>query len=186
MPQHPITLVGNLTSNPKLKRTSNDNLVGEIRLAASRSVRDLQTDTWRDVDNLYITGEMWGQLATNAKASLVKGMSVVVTGRIVTEEWKETIYTDSFGKQADVNRQKIKLKIERLGVDLSKHIVSSLRTDHATHKAHEALDAPEMPKVDELLDEDRGGDIAAQNESAAAAAAAGAEAGEEGGKQPPF
>ncbi|AIT61700.1 single-stranded DNA-binding protein [Corynebacterium doosanense] len=148
MPQYPVTIAGNLTADPNFRATPTGNYVCEIRIAASRSIRDEnQPSGWRDIDHLFINGELWGQLAENAAASLTKGMAVVATGRIVTQEWEET--TQEAGETKTNRRQKIVLKVDRLGLDLSKYVASSRRTDVAQHRV-EGLGVPELPNSEDL------------------------------------
>lgn len=148
MPQYPVTIAGNLTADPNFRSTPSGNFVCEIRIAASRSIRDdKEASGWRDIDHLFINGELWGQLAENAAASLTKGMAVVATGRIVTQEWEEEV-TDA-GETKKVKRQKIMLKVDRLGLDLSRYVASSRRTDAAQHQV-EGLGIPDLPNGEEL------------------------------------
>lgn len=77
----PMTITGNLTRDPWLKKLQSGTCVGRLRVAASRRVRDEKAESgWRDVDTLFINVELWGQLAVNVRKSLLKGMPVIVTG----------------------------------------------------------------------------------------------------------
>lgn len=148
MPQYPVTIAGNLTADPIFRATPTGNYVCEIRIAASRSIRDdKEPSGWRDIDHLFINGELWGQLAENAAASLTKGMAVVATGRIVTQEWEET--TQEAGEKKKTKRQKIMLKVDRLGLDLSRYVASSRRTDFTPHQV-EGLGVPDLPNGEDL------------------------------------
>lgn len=153
MPQNPITVIGNLTDDPKLNRTQNGRTVCNFRLAASRSYRD-EHGNWKDTDLLYISGELWGPSAPNVKASLTKGMGVIAVGRLVTEQWTES-GTDESGRPTEFNRQRIVLRADRLGVDLTRHIASTQRTDNHSHQAHEGLEPPVQADLESMLDEDR-------------------------------
>ncbi|AKK11687.1 single-stranded DNA-binding protein [Corynebacterium uterequi] len=142
MANFPITIVGNLTKDPDVRDVPGGHTVGEIRIAASRSTRDeSQPSGWREVDHLYVSGELWGQLALNAKASLSKGMCVIATGRLVTQEWE--VDTEAPGDDKK-RRSRTVLKVDRLGLDLSRHVASSRRTDSLSHQA-EGVDLPDLP-----------------------------------------
>lgn len=153
MPQNPITLIGNLTDDPKLNRTAQGHTVCNFRLAANRSFRD-ENGNWKDTDHLYISGELWGPAAPNAKASLTKGMSVIAIGRLITDQWTETGRADD-GSLKEINRQRIVLRADRLALDLTRHIASSERTGSQSHQAHEGLSVPARLPLKALLDEDR-------------------------------
>ena len=138
MPQYPITLIGNLTKDPQFKEVSENAHLCRLRVAASRSVPDEDvTGGWRDLDHLYINVEMWGQMAQNTAQTLRKGMSVIVTGRLVTNQW--TVENE---QGAPETRSTIMVKADRVGLDLSRHVASSRRTDATTHYV-EGVDAPE-------------------------------------------
>lgn len=189
MPQHAITVTGNLTADPILKSLKTGALTTEIRIAASRSIRDEDAPTgWRDIDHLFITGKLWGQLAENAKASLCKGMPVIASGRIVTEEWVEV--DKLTGKEAP--RQQIVMKVERIGLDLSKYVVSSKRTDIAEHQV-DGLMTPGLPNTANLIDKNFAPDEqeagshpenAADSQFAGAGVGGGESSGDAGADQP--
>ncbi|GAB3947469.1 single-stranded DNA-binding protein [Corynebacterium tapiri] len=142
MPNYPITVIGNLTDNPDCKTVSTGSPKTSIRIAAHRSVRDPNADSgWRDTDHLFLTGEMWGQLALNAAESLRKGMSVIASGRLVVQEW------ESDDKEGEKKRnQRMLFKIERIGLDLNRYVVASRRTDEIEHNV-DGLQAPARPTL---------------------------------------
>lgn len=159
MPQYPVTIAGNLTNTPRFKTTPTGHSICEIRIAASRSIRDENEPSgWRDIDHLFINCELWGQLAENTAASLEKGMAVVATGRLVTQEWEEA--SADTGENKKVKRQKILLKVDRLGLDLSKYVASSRRTDVAQHQV-EGIEVPEIPTGEALAQKFQNADAGA-------------------------
>ena len=148
MAQQTVTVTGNLIDDPHLNRNiDGKNQVTRIRIAASRSVRD--GENWQTYDQLYINGEMWGDLAKNAKASLVKGMPVIATGTLVTNEWDDPKLLDADGKA--LKRQEVRLKVRHVGVDLNRYIVASRRVDVIAH-APEGMEMPEDRDAAEMAD----------------------------------
>ncbi len=132
----PITITGNLTRDPWLKKLQSGTCVGRLRVAASRRTRDEKAEGgWRDVDTLFINVELWGQLALNVRKSLLKGMPVIVTGFPVTREW-----TDREGNA----QQQIILRATQLGLDLSRHIIGSRRSEPTEHN----VDNVPLPSID--------------------------------------
>lgn len=132
----PMTITGNLTRDPWLKKLQSGTCVGRLRVAASRRVRDEKAESgWRDVDTLFINVELWGQLAVNVRKSLLKGMPVIVTGFPVTREW-----TDREGNA----QQQIILRATQIGLDLSRHIIGSRRSEPTEHN----VDNVQLPTID--------------------------------------
>lgn len=150
MAQQTVTVTGNLIDDPFMRQTvTKDNQVTKIRIAASRSVRDKDSN-WQNFDQLYINGEMWGALAQNVKQSLRKGMPVIVTGYLVTDEWEDERYRDVEGKS--LQRQQVRLRVFQIGLDLNRYIISSRRTDVAGHTP-EGMDSPEPADAADMADD---------------------------------
>ncbi len=150
MAQQTVTVTGNLTDDPYMRQNlTGDNQVTKIRIAASRSVRDKETNNWQNFDQLYINGEMWGELAKNVKQSLRKGMPVIATGYLVTDEWDDDRYRDIEGKV--LQRQQVRLRVFQIGLDLNRYIISSRRTDVAGHTPA-GMESPEPAELADLAD----------------------------------
>lgn len=129
MSQLPITLSGNLTDDPVCKTFDTGSTLTRMRVATSRRVRTESEDEngnaqWADTDLLYIDVECWGQLAVNTRASLTKGMPVVVVGRLVSDKW-----TDSDGN----TRYKHIIKANQIALELTRFQVSSRSTSVHKH-----------------------------------------------------
>ncbi|SDR74937.1 single-stranded DNA-binding protein [Corynebacterium timonense] len=136
MTQMPITICGNLTTDPEFRRFDNSGAqLCKLRVATSRRYPTGETDDknkpiWQDTDNLYIDVECWGQLAVNAKASLCKGFPVVVTGYLVTDVWDREV-ADPTGEASGGTRYHYKIKAGKVAFELSNFQVSSVRTTAA-------------------------------------------------------
>ncbi|RNE49670.1 single-stranded DNA-binding protein [Corynebacterium alimapuense] len=134
------TIIGNLTSDPDLKhfeKSASDK--GRLRVAVNRRVKD-RNDNWIDADPLYINIELWGSLAVNAKQSLIKGMPIIATGTLVTQAWED--------KEGN-NRQQVLLKGSHVGLDLTRYVIGSKRSDQA-EKNSVGVEVPE-PVIDRSL-----------------------------------
>jgi single-strand DNA-binding protein len=106
MPLPTITLNGNLTQDPELRFTKNEKPVASLRIACSE--RKQENGQWVDGDKLYINVTCWNQTATNVAASLNKGDTVVVVGKLKQREYQandgqtKTVYeieADSVGAE---------------------------------------------------------------------------------------
>ena len=81
-----VTLTGNLTDNPELKFTPNDNPVANFRLAVTARIKD--GDSWRDGETSFFRVNVWRQLAEHVADSLSKGDRAVVIGRLKSRSWE--------------------------------------------------------------------------------------------------
>lgn len=76
----PITIVGNLVEAPELRYTPNGVAVANGRVASTPRTYDKQSGQWVDGEPLFLTFNVWRNLAENVANSLSKGDRVVVTG----------------------------------------------------------------------------------------------------------
>ncbi|WPF65654.1 MULTISPECIES: single-stranded DNA-binding protein [unclassified Corynebacterium] len=146
MANTPITITGNLTQDPTLKRTESGALVCRIRLGADRRVPATNGTGWTSLDSLFIDVEMWGDLAYNTRCSVAKGMPVIVSGHLVTTEWTDPATGEK--------RSRILLRARHVGVDLSKYQVRWRKCRvTAQHSDNGALVADDIDPT--YLDEDK-------------------------------
>jgi single-strand DNA-binding protein len=94
----PITIVGNLVNDPELRFTNSGQPVAQFRVASTPRIRDNATGEWKDGDSLFLTCNVWRQMAENVAESLQRGMRVIVNGRLrqrsyeTKEGEKRTVY----------------------------------------------------------------------------------------------
>lgn len=134
MAQIPATITGNLTGEVFLRELPGGARVSRFRVAASRSYRD-KANNWQSTDLLFITVDCWNQLADNAKQSLAKGMPIIAVGTLVTNEWVDGDNTA---------HQQILLRANHVGVDMNRHVVSSV--PNGGGKMIEGVPAPKTGK----------------------------------------
>lgn len=82
-----VTVVGHVGTNPTLSTSENGNEWSTFRMASTRRVRDPLTGQWSDGATLWFTVKTWRDKARNVAHSLRKGDPVVVTGRLMVDEW---------------------------------------------------------------------------------------------------
>ena len=104
-----ITVVGNLVDDPELRFTPSGAAVANFRIASTPRTFDRQTNEWKDGEALFLTCSVWRQAAENVAESLVKGMRVVVQGRL-----KQRSYEDREGQRRTV----VELEVEEVGPSL--------------------------------------------------------------------
>jgi single-strand DNA-binding protein len=94
----PITIVGNLVNDPELRFTASGQPVATFRVASTPRLRDNATGEWKDGDSLFLTCNVWRQMAENCAESLQRGMRVIVSGRLRQRNYetqqgeKRTVY----------------------------------------------------------------------------------------------
>ena len=84
----PITLIGNLTSDPELRFTPSGAAVASFTVASTPRTFDKQTNEWKDGDAMFLNCSVWRQYAENVAESLTKGMRVIVSGRLKSRSYE--------------------------------------------------------------------------------------------------
>lgn len=83
-----VTLIGNLTRDPELKKTKSGASLTELGLAMNRSWTNEQGQKQEEVTFVDVT--VWGKTAENAAQYLSKGRSVLVEGRLQLDTWVDS------------------------------------------------------------------------------------------------
>ena len=97
-----VLLMGNLTRDPELKRTSSDMAVAQIGIAVNRRDKD-KTGELKE-ETTFVDCEAWGKTAETMAKYLSKGRPVFIEGRLKLDQWQ-----DKDGN----NRSKLKIVIEK-------------------------------------------------------------------------
>lgn len=114
-----MTIVGNLTNDPELRRTNNGNTVVNFTIAANNRRLNQATQQWEDGDSLFLTCNAWdgknNMLAQNIAASLTKGMTVIASGQV-----RQRKYQTKDGS----TRYAFGMTVDHIGYDLRKSAVA--------------------------------------------------------------
>jgi single-strand DNA-binding protein len=108
----PMTVVGNIVTNPDRRRVGDQDVI-KFRVA-SNSRRRTADGNWEPGNSLFITVNCWGRLVTGVGAALYKGAPVIVHGHVYTSE-----YDDRDG----VRRSSLEMRAISVGPDLARSIV---------------------------------------------------------------
>lgn len=124
-----ITVVGNLTADPELRYTQNGLAVANFTVASTPRVYDRTSNDWKDGDALFMRCSVWRDYAENVAGSLLKGMAVIVTGRLVQR---------SYETKEGEKRTSYELEVDNIGPSLR------FATAEVTRKASRTynIDAP--------------------------------------------
>lgn len=104
-----ITVCGNLVADPEPRVSQAGKSWVTFRIASTPRVRDRQTGDWSDGEALWLGCRAYGEYADNIAATLIKGMRVIVQGRLTQRS-----YTDNQGQQ----RTSLDLEVEEIGPSL--------------------------------------------------------------------
>jgi len=120
-----LTITGNLVADPELRFIPNGKALATFTVVSSKSVK--QADgSWDNTDTTFWDIKCWGKTAENVAESIEKGMSVIVVGTAVQEDWND--------KSTGQKRSKMAVTAWNVGVDLKRHTTKTnilKRTDSA-------------------------------------------------------
>ena len=98
-----VTLVGNLTRDIELRRTTGGTAVTDISLAVNDRVK--RDGEWVD-QTTFVDITLWGRTAEVAEEYLSKGSSALISGRLQMDKWED--------RETGKERQKLKVVADRL------------------------------------------------------------------------
>ena len=93
-----LTIVGDLVNNPELRFTPSGEAIARFRIASTPRYYDKQAGEWRDGETLFLTCNVWRQLAENVAESLQQGTRAIVAGKLRQRSYetkdgeKRTVY----------------------------------------------------------------------------------------------
>jgi single-strand DNA-binding protein len=138
-----ITLIGNLTREPEIRYTREGQATTTLGVAVNRRWQDRSTKQWEESVSFFDV-VCWRELAENAALSLVKGMRVVVTGRLEHRSWET--------EEGD-HRSKVEVVADDLGPSLRFATAEVQRTER---RGAEADQPTEEPTIDATTEESAG------------------------------
>jgi single-strand DNA-binding protein len=105
----PLTIIGNVASDPIRRRVGEHELI-KFRIASNSRKRGADGN-WEPGNSLYLTVTCWDRLVTGVGASLSKGLPVIVVGDVFTSE-----YEDKDGNR----RSSVELRATAVGPNLAR------------------------------------------------------------------
>ena len=117
-----ITVIGNLTNDPELRRTPGGSAVANFTIASTPRTFDRQKNEWVDGETLFLAASIWRDAAEHVAESLTKGMRVIASGLL-----KSRTYETKTGEKRTV----IELEVEEIGLSMRFQNVAVSRTRSA-------------------------------------------------------
>jgi single-strand DNA-binding protein len=114
-----LTVSGNLTANPKPGVTPTGAAFAKLRVASTARFFDRGEGAWRDGKTIFLDVTCWRRLGENVLATLERGDSVMITGRL-----RQRSYDDAQGTRHSVTD----LEADSVGPDLSRYAAQLVRT----------------------------------------------------------
>jgi single-strand DNA-binding protein len=117
-----LTIQGNLVADPAQRVVASGARVTKFRIVASGRRFDRATGDWVSTDPVFLNVSCWRQLGDNVYASLRKGDTVIVHGRLTFREWDDP----------DRGRRSLyEIEAMSVGPDLGRYVV------HVSHPTRE-------------------------------------------------
>lgn len=108
-----ITISGNLTADPELRKTGSEVPFVRLRVAVSHRVQNTETKEWEDRQDGFFVVTAWRELATHSRMTLQKGDRVTVSGKLIRRA-----YEASIGEGETETRHIHEIEAEDLGPSL--------------------------------------------------------------------
>ena len=126
-----VILMGNLTRDPQLKQTPNNQSVAEIGIAVNRKYKS--KDGEMREETTFVDCEAWGRTAETMAKYLSKGRPVFVEGRLKLDQWQD--------KEGN-NRSKLRVVIDTFQFIDSRGEQSSTEPQQAATTSPPSDDVP--------------------------------------------
>lgn len=97
-----VLLMGNLTRDPEVRFTPNNQAVANIGLAVNRRWKDANGQPQEETT--FVDCEAWGRTAEVMKQYLAKGRPIFIEGRLKLDQWQD--------KTSGEKRSKLKVVVE--------------------------------------------------------------------------
>lgn len=136
-----VTVTGNLTADPNQRSTASGATVVHLRMASSGRKFDKASGEFRDGDPMFISVSCWRSLGGNVFATLRKGDSVIVHGRLLYRS-----YDDKQGNRHNVHE----IDAIAVGPDLSRcpaELRRPVRPSDAATRAEATTDTGTQPET---------------------------------------
>ncbi|MFJ4286833.1 single-stranded DNA-binding protein [Paenarthrobacter nicotinovorans] len=113
----PVTVIGNLVADPRLKELGSGSVVANFTIASTPRVYDETTNQWKDGETVLLRASAWNDTARHAVASLAKGVRVIAVGRIKSRTFQGKDGKTKTVQELLVEDVAVSLRFQRAAVD---------------------------------------------------------------------
>ena len=138
-----VTVTGNLTREPEIRYTRDGQASVLLGVAVNRRWQDRETHEWEEATSFFDV-ICWRDLAENVAMSLMKGMRVMVTGRLEQRTWET---------ETGERRSRVEIVAEEVGASLRFATAEVRRTERA-RRGSEGGAEPGSPERAATAEED--------------------------------
>ncbi|WP_182349498.1 single-stranded DNA-binding protein [Tomitella gaofuii] len=132
-------------ADPELRFTPSGKPITTVRLAFNNDRFNPETQSWDKLGVFYVRATIFKDQAENVADTLTKGMEVVVTGRMETNEWTD--------KQTGDKRSMPQLLVDTIGPSLRKATaqVTKVSRDQGAYQPNQPQSDPwgQAPQSDD-------------------------------------
>lgn len=128
-----ITLTGNVAGDVDLRYSANGVAVANWTVASTPRDKDRQSGEYVDGETLWVRCTAFKTDAENAAESLVKGMRVMVTGRLRQETWEDKV---------GAKRISMKLMVDEVAVSAKWSVVTARKAERVAAGRSKSTDDP--------------------------------------------
>jgi single-strand DNA-binding protein len=107
-----LTITGNVVADPDLRVLPSGKTISTFTVVSSKSVKQAN-GTWENTDTTFWDIKCWNKLGDNVADCVTKGMSVIVVGTAIQENWDD--------KTTGAKRSKMAVTAWSVGIDLKRH-----------------------------------------------------------------
>lgn len=119
-----VTVIGNVVTDPVLRRTESAEVVS-FRVASTERFYDRAAENWQDGRSFFVTVSLWGKPGVGSRACFAKGDPVIAHGKLRSRSYEKE----------GVTHWTTDLRAVAVGPDLARSIHRITRLTRAEEKA---------------------------------------------------
>lgn len=132
-----LTITGSLTADPELRFTPAGIAVANFTVASNARRFDKTTNSYVDVEPIFLRCTAWRSAAENVAESLTRGSRVIVTGNLKSISWED--------RETGAKRTSLELNVTEVGASLLWATVTVTKAERTSATTGKPADDDEPP-----------------------------------------